>query len=157
VISARPPGVEARATTTIAVVFGACALAALLMSVFVMASRPWGCSSTGDSSVVNCDWVTSRVVAGVWLVAGLAVSLVAFKRWTLPLAIISGVLIAVSLVSVVGVFTLAPAALWFACALWLRTRSHRSAIVLSGFASVVLLYLASNGVVALLYLNSTPK
>jgi len=96
------------------------------------------------------------VVAGVWLVAGLAVSLAAFKRWALPLAMISGVLIAVSLVSVVGVFTLAPAALWFACALWLRTQSHRTAIVLSGFASVVLLYLASNGVVALLYLHSTP-
>jgi hypothetical protein len=130
-------------------------MAALFLSALVMASRPWGCSSAGDAGVV-CDWVTSRVVAGVWLVAGLALSLAAFKRWTVPLAIISGVLIAVSLVSVLGVFTLAPAALWFACALWLRTRSHRSAIALSGFVSVVLLYLASNGVVALLYLHSTP-
>jgi hypothetical protein len=106
--------------------------------------------------MVNCDWVTSRVVAGVWLVAGLAVSLAAFKRWPLPLAVISGVLIPISLVSVVGVFTLAPAALWFACALWLWTQSGRSAIVLSGLATVVLLYLASNGVLALLYLRSTP-
>jgi hypothetical protein len=105
---------------------------------------------------VNCDWVTSRVIAVVWLVAGLSPCLLAWKRWYLALAIISGVLTAVSLFSFLGIFTLAPAAFWFACALWQRTPGERSSIVWSGISSVVLLYFATNGVRGLLMLYSTP-
>jgi hypothetical protein len=157
VVSATPPDAHPRNTDVIAFVFGAGALGALLLSVFVMASRPWGCSITSDGSVVvTCDWVTSRVIAAVWLAAGLAVCLIVWKRRRLLLAIISTPLIAVSLISVIGVFTLAPAALWFACALWLWAQGHRLTIVLSGMASVVLLYLSTTGVLALLTLHSTP-
>lgn len=145
-----------RTTTIIALVFGACALAAVLLSVFVMASRPFGCSANSQSPVVTCDWVTSRVVAVVWLIAGLSLGVIALKRWYLALSIISGLLTAISLFSALGVFTLAPAALWFGCALWLRTPGERSSIVASGLASVVLLYFATNGIRGLLILYSTP-
>jgi hypothetical protein len=131
-------------------------MAALLVSVFVMAARPWGCSFNSESPVVNCDWVTSRVVAAVWLAGGLAVCLAAFKGRKRPLAIVSAPLVVVSLVSVIGVFTMAPAALWLASALWLWAQGHRWAIVLSGLASTVLLYLSTIGVLALLNLHSTP-
>ena len=80
------------------------------------------------------------MIAAVWLAAGLAVCLIAWQRWKLSLAIISAPLIAVSLISVIGVFAMAPAAFWFACALWLWTRGNRLAIVLSGLASLVLLF-----------------
>src|SRR5258708_385365 len=121
-----------------------------------MASRPFGCSANSQSPVVTCDWVTSRAVAVVWLIAGLSLGLIGLKRWYLALSIISGVLTAISLFSAPGVFTLAPAALWFGCALWLRTPGERSSIVASGLASVVLLYFATNGVRGLLTLYSTP-
>jgi hypothetical protein len=155
VVKTAPNGYQ-RATRLLALVFGACAVAGVLLSVFVMASRPFGCSANSQSPVVTCDWVTSRVVAVVWLIAGLSLGLIALKRWYLALSILSGVLTAISLFSAVGVFTLAPAAFWFGCALWLRTLGERSAIVASGLASVVLLYLATNGVRGLLVLYTTP-
>jgi hypothetical protein len=109
VVKTAPNGYQ-RATRFLALVFGACAVAAVLLSVFVMASRPFGCSANSQSPVVTCDWVTSRVVAVVWLIAGLSLGLIALKRWYLALSILSGVLTAISLFSAVGVFTLAPAA-----------------------------------------------
>lgn len=139
-----------------AFVFGACALAAVILSVFVMVSRPFGCSANSDSPVVTCDWVTSRVIAAGWLAAGLAVSVIAWKRWKLALAIVSVSLIALSVVSIVGAFAMAPAALWCLCALWLWARGRRYPIVLSGLASVVLLYPSATGVVGLSILHSTP-
>jgi hypothetical protein len=96
------------------------------------------------------------VIAVAWLVAGLGVCLIAWKRWKLALAIIAGLLTAASLISALGIFTLAPAAFWFGCALWLRTPGERSSIVWSALASVVLLYFAANGVRGLLTLYSTP-
>jgi len=151
-----PPNAYLRTTNVIAFVFGASALAAVLLSVYVMASRPWGCSANSESPVVTCDWVTSRVIAAVRLVAALALCLFSWKRWKLPLAVISAALLSVSLISVVGVFALAPAAFWFACALWLWAQGYRSSIVLSALASVLLLYLGATGVVALLALHSAP-
>jgi hypothetical protein len=147
---------DARTTNIVASVFGAAALAAILLSVFVMASRPWGCSASSQSSAVTCDWTTSRVIAAVWLAAGLVVSLIAWKRWKLPLAITSAVLLVVGFVSVLGIFSLAPAALWFGCAMWLWAQGRRSRVVLSGVATIVLLYLAMNGVIALFVLYFTP-
>jgi hypothetical protein len=96
------------------------------------------------------------VVAVAWLIAGLSLGLLALKRWNLALAIISGVLTAISLITSLGVFTLAPAALWFGYALWVRTPGERTSIVASGLASAVLLYFAANGVRGLLLLYSTP-
>jgi hypothetical protein len=121
-----------------------------------MASRPWGCSANSESPVVTCDWITSRVIAAGWLVAALVVCLVSWKRWKLPLAIISAPLLAISLISVIGVFSLAPAALWFGCALWLWAQGQRYSMAASGLASVVLVYLAATGVLALFALHSTP-
>lgn len=152
-----PPNPPLRITNFIAVVFGACALAAVLLSVFVMASRPWGCSASSETTGVTCDWVTSRVVAAVWLVAALVVCLIAVGRRTLPLAVISAPLLAVSLISVIGVFSLAPAAFWFVCALWQWAQGRRSSIVVSTLASIVLLYLGTTGLLALLALYSTPN
>jgi hypothetical protein len=96
------------------------------------------------------------VIAVAWLLAGLSLGLIALKRWNLALAIVSGLLTAFSLISAVGVFTLAPAAFWFACALWLRTPGERPSMVWSGLASAVLLYFAANGVRGLLTLYSMP-
>lgn len=145
-----------RMTTVIALVFGACAFAAVLFSVFVMASRPWGCSVTSDSPVVTCDWVTSRVVAAAWLVVALGVCLISWKRWKFLLAIISVPLFAVSMISVVGVFSMAPAAFWFGCALWLWAQGRLTSIVVSALTSFVLLYFAAEGVRALIALHATP-
>jgi hypothetical protein len=147
---------QVRTTNRLAFIFGTAAIAAVLLSVFVMASRPWGCSASSQSPLVTCDWVTSRVIAAFWLVAALAVCFVSWRRWKLPLAIISATLVAISLISVIGVFSLAPATLWLGCALWLWARGKGSSIVVSGLASVVLVYLAASGVSALLHLYSTP-
>ena len=156
-IAAVPPNRSLRITNLIAVVFGVCALAVVLLSVFVMASRPWGCSASGGTTGVSCDWVTSRVMAAVWLVVALVVCLIALRRWTLPLAVISAPLLAVSLISAIGVFSLAPAAFWFGCALWQWAQGRRTSIVVSTVVSVVLLYLGATGVLALLALYSTPN
>ena len=154
-VTLTPPSPYLKATNVVALVFGACAVAAVLLSVFVMASRPFGCSAN-SAPVLTCDWVTSRVAAVVWLIAGLSLGVIALKRWYLALSIISGVLTAISLFSALGVFTLASAAFWFGCGLWLRTPGERSSVVASGLASVVLLYFATNGVRGLLVLYSTP-
>lgn len=106
--------------------------------------------------MVTCDWVTSRVIAAVWLVAALAVCFVSWKQWKLLLAIIATALLAISLISVIGVFSLGPATLWFACALWLWARGKRWSLVVSAGASVVLVYLAATAVLALFALYSTP-
>src|SRR6267143_1571404 len=114
-----------RITGMIALAFGVLALLAALVSVFVLGSRPWGCSASSSSPAVTCDWVTSRWVAGIWLIAALGICVVSWKRWTLALAAISLVLMALGLVSVVGLYTLAPGALWFACVLWLWSSERR--------------------------------
>jgi hypothetical protein len=145
-----------RRTNIIAFVFGAAALVAVLLSVFVMASRPWGCSATSQSPVVSCDWFTSRLIAAVLVVAALGVSFVAWKRWKLPLAIISAVLLVIGLISEIGFYSLAPAALWFGCALWLWAQGREFRVVLSAVASIALLYLAVNGVIASVVLYSSP-
>src|ERR1700730_13202214 len=113
---ARNPSV--RITGMIALAFAVLALLAALLSVFVLGSRPWGCSASSSSLAVTCDWVTSRWVAGIWLITALGICVVSWKRWRLPLAAISLALIAAGLVSVIGAFALAPGAFWFACALW---------------------------------------
>jgi hypothetical protein len=148
--------VHDRTTNIIAFVFGAAALFAALLSVFVMASRPWGCSASSITSGVSCDWVTSRVIAALVLAVALVVSFVAWKRWKLPLAIIAAVLLVVGLVSVVGLYSLAPAALWFGCAMWLWAQGRRSRVVWSGLATIVLLYLAAGGALASFLLYFTP-
>jgi hypothetical protein len=145
-----------RNTSTIALAFAAAALLAALLSVFVMASRPWGCSISSGSSAVSCDWVTSRWVAAAWLVAALGICLISWKRWTLALAVISLPLVVFSVVSFAGIYTRAPAALWLACALWLWSRDHRLRIVLSGIATVALAWLGIFGVLALFYLAAAP-
>lgn len=147
---------DLRTTNIVASAFAAAALVAVLLTAFVMASRPWGCSATSESPTVTCDWTTSRVIAGVWLLAGLVISLIAWKRWTLPLAILSPVLLAVGLVSVIGVYVLAPAALWFASALWLWAQGRQYRMVVSGVATIALLYLVMNGLIASLVLYFTP-
>jgi hypothetical protein len=145
-----------RTTSLIAMAFGALAMLTALLSVLVMASRPWGCSATSNSPVVNCDWVTSRWVAAVWLVAALGICLVAWKRWSIALAAVSLPLLAFSLLSFAGVFTLAPAALWFGCALWLSSRDRRLWIALSALATVVVVTFGVIGVLALLTLAASP-
>jgi hypothetical protein len=145
-----------RTTSFIALVFAALALLAALLSVFVMASKPWGCSASSDSPAVTCDWVTSRWVAAIWLVAACAVCVISWKRWTSALAAISLPLLAASMISVFGVFTLAPAAFWLGCALWLWTRDRRAWIALSAVATVVLVSLGIFGVNALFYLAAVP-
>ena len=145
-----------RLTRLIALAFAAIALLAALLSVFVMASRPWGCSISSGSTAVTCDWVTSRWLAAAWLIVTLGIGLVSLKRWGLALAAVSLVLVAFSLVSVLGVFTLAPAALWLGCALWLWSRDRRLWIALSALASVALVSLGVVGVLALYYLAVAP-
>jgi len=147
---------DVRPTNRIAFGFAAAALAAVLLSVFVMASRPWGCSAGSQSSAVTCDWTTSRVIAALFLIVAFGMTFVAWKRWTLPLAIVSAALLVVGFISVLGVFSLAPAALWFGCAMWSWSRGRRIRVVLSGLATVVLLYLAMNGVIASIVLYYTP-
>jgi hypothetical protein len=97
------------------------------------------------------------VVAALWLVAAFVVCLIALRRWTLPLAVISAPLLAVSLISVIGVFSLAPAAFWLSCALWQWSQDRRPSIIVSTLASIVLLYVGTTGVIALLALYSTPN
>ncbi len=145
-----------RTTRFIALAFGVLALLAALFSVFVIASRPWGCSVSSESPVVSCDWVTSRWLAAGWLVVALVVGLISWRRWTLPLAAISFLLIAFSALSILGVFTMAPAALWLACALWLWSRDRPVWIVLSALATVALVTLGGVGVLALFYLAAAP-
>jgi hypothetical protein len=143
-------------TRAIALVFAALALLAAVLSVFVMASRPWGCSVSSGSPTVSCDWVTSRWVAGAWLVAALVICLISLKRWAILLAAISALLLAFSLISFAGVFTLAPAAFWFGCALWLWSRDRRLFIALSALASVGLVSFGMVGLLALYYLAAAP-
>jgi hypothetical protein len=143
-----------RTTTIIALAFASLAILAALLSVFVMASRPWGCSVSSQSTAISCDWVTSKWVAAIWLVAALAISLISFKRWALALAVISIPLMAFSELSFAGLFTLAPAALWLACALWLWSRDRRLRIALSAIASVALVWVGISGVLGLVYLST---
>jgi hypothetical protein len=150
------PNSQLRMTGTIATIFGAAALAVVLLSVFVMASRPWGCSASSESPTITCDWVTSRVVAAFWLIAALGLCAISCKGWKLPLAMISVPLLAISLISVIGVFSLAPAALWLANALWLWAKDRQSFSVVAALASIVLVYLAATGVLALRALHSAP-
>jgi hypothetical protein len=147
---------DVQTTNRIAFAFAGFALAAAALSVFVMASRPWGCSAGSQSSAVTCDWTTSRVIAALFVVAAFGLTFVAEKRWTLPLAIVSAVLLVVGFISVLGVFSLAPAALWFGSAMWLWAQGRRFRVVLSGLATIVLLYLAMNGVIASVVLYYTP-
>jgi hypothetical protein len=95
-------------------------------------------------------------VAAGWLVAALAISLISWKRWPLALAAVSLPLLAFSLISIAGVFTLAPAAFWFGCALWLWSKERRLVIALSAVATVVLVPLGIVGLLALYYLAATP-
>lgn len=150
------PDRQLRITNQIAIAWGGLALTAVLLSVFVMASRPWGCSAGNESTTVVCDWVTSRVIAVIWLTGGVAVCAISLKRRWLPLAVISLPMLAVSLISFFGVFALAPAAFWLASAFWGWAHGRRSSMVVSAVASVVLLYLAATGVIALLALHSAP-
>ena len=145
-----------RTTSSIAWILAAAALVSALVSVYVMASRPWGCSISSSSPAVSCDWVTSRWVAAAWLTTALVISLVSWKRWTIALAAVSLPLLAFSMISFAGVFTLAPAALWLACALWLWSGERRLWIALSALATVVLLWLGIFGVLALYYLSAAP-
>ncbi|MEA2628678.1 MAG: hypothetical protein QOJ10_1138 [Chloroflexota bacterium] len=145
-----------RTTSLIALVFALLALLAALFSVFVMGSRPWGCSMSSQSTAISCDWVTSRWVAAIWLVAALVIGLISFKRWALALAAISIPLIAFSELSYAGLFTLAPAAFWLGCALWLWSRDRRLFIALSAVASVALVTMGVFGVLALYYLAASP-
>lgn len=131
-------------------------MATVLLSAFVMASRPWGCSVSSDPPVITCDWATSRSVAGVWLIVGLGVCFIALKRWKLALAIISVPLLALSLISFLGVYSLAPAALWSGCALWLWVRGRAVGMVVGAFVSIVLVYLVAQAVVVLFALRSAP-
>jgi hypothetical protein len=141
-----------RATRSIALVFAGLALLAAVLSVYVMASRPWGCSVSTTSPVVSCDWVTSRWVAAIWLVVALVICFVSLKRWAVALAVISVLLLSFSLISFAGVFTLAPAAFWLGCAFWLWSRDRRLLIALSALASVALVSFGMGGLLALYYL-----
>jgi hypothetical protein len=145
-----------RPTTLIALAFAALALMAAMFSVFVVWSRPWGCSVSSESPVVSCDWVTSRWLAVAWLVVALAITLISARRWALALAALSLPLIVFSVISALGVFTLAPAAFWLACALWLWSADRRLWITLSAVASVPLLWFGIVGVASLFYLASAP-
>jgi hypothetical protein len=95
-------------------------------------------------------------VAGAWLVVVLVIGLVSWKRWALPLAVISVPLLAFSLISFLGLFTLAPAAFWLGCALWLRSRDSRVWITLSAIASVALVVLGVIGLMGLFTLETAP-
>jgi hypothetical protein len=86
----------------------------------------------------------------------LGIVYVSWKRWKLPLLIVSVPLVAISLVSVIGVFLMAPAALWFGCALWLWSSGKRLSVVLTAIASILLIYLAASGVSASTHLYYTP-
>jgi hypothetical protein len=145
-----------RTTNLIALAFALLALLAALFSVFVMGSRPWGCSMSSQSTAISCDWVTSRWVAAIWLVAALVIGLISFKRWAIALAAISIPLIAFSELSYAGLFTLAPAAFWLGCALWLWSRDRGLFIAVSAVASVALVTLGVFGVLALYYLAASP-
>lgn len=105
---------------------------------------------------MSCDWGTSRWVGAAWLIAALAISLISWKGWLLALAAVSLPLLAFSLISVAGVFTLAPAAFWFGCALWSWSKERRLVIALSAVATVVLVSLGIVGVLALYYLAAAP-
>jgi len=148
--------VALRTTRSIAIAFGAVALLAALLSVFVMVSRPWGCSMSSGSPIVTCDWVTSRWFGGAWLGVALAIAVISWKRWPVALAAISLLLLGFSMLSIYGVFTLAPAALWLGCAMWQWSRDRRSWIVLSGLATVALVWFGIFGMVALYYLAIAP-
>lgn len=145
-----------RTTSLIALAFALLAMLAALFSVFVMGSRPWGCSMSSQSTTINCDWVTSRWVAAIWLVAALTIGVISFKQWALMLAAISIPLIAFSELSYAGLFTLAPAAFWLACALWLWSKDRRLFIALSAVASVALVTMGIFGVLGLVYLAAAP-
>ena len=145
-----------RTTGYIAIAFAALAFLVALFSVFVMMSRPWGCSVSSASAAESCDWVTSKWLGAAWLALALAISFISWKRWTIALAVISLPLIAFSLVSFAGIFTLAPAALWLGCALWQFSRGRRLWIVVSSLATVALLWFGIFGVLALLYLAAAP-
>jgi hypothetical protein len=60
------------------------------------------------------------------------------------------------MLSFLGVFTLAPAALWLGCALWLWSRESRLWIALSALVTVALFSLGLIGVLALFTLAATP-
>jgi len=92
----------------------------------------------------------------VWLVAAIGICTIAWKRWKIALAAISLALIAFSLISFAGIFTLAPAAFWFGCALWLGSRDRRLWIALSAVVTVALVWLGIFGVLALFYLAAAP-
>jgi hypothetical protein len=145
-----------RTTSLIALAFAGLGLLAALFSVYVMATRPWGCSYSGSSTVASCDWVTSRWVAAVWLAFALGIGLISWKRWTVALAIVSMVLIGFSLISFAGVFTLAPSVFWFGCALWTWSRDRRLWIALTALATVGLVSLGVIGVLSLVYLVQAP-
>jgi hypothetical protein len=145
-----------RTTRSIGLAFAALGFLTALLSVFVVASRPWGCSVSSDSPVVSCDWVTSRWVAAAWLVLAVVIGLISLKRWALPLAVISVPLLAFSLISFLGLFTMAPAAFWLGCALWLRSRDSRVWITLSALATVALVFLGLIGVMGLFTLETAP-
>jgi hypothetical protein len=145
-----------RTTTYIAIAFALVAFLAAMFSVFVMLSRPWGCSVSSPSSAVSCDWVTSRWLGAAWLAVAVAISFISWKRWTVALAVISLPLVAFSFVSFAGIFTLAPAALWLGCALWQWSRGRRLWIVVSSVATVALLWFGIFGVLALFYLAAAP-
>jgi hypothetical protein len=145
-----------RTTRAIALAFAALAFLAALFSVFVMITRPWGCSISSGSTTLSCDWVTSRWLGAAWLLAAIAIAVVSLKHWTIALAAISLPLIGFSLLSFAGVFTLAPAALWLGCALWQWSRDRRLWIVLSAVATVALLWFGIFGVLALFYLAGAP-
>jgi hypothetical protein len=95
-------------------------------------------------------------VAGVWLVVALVICLISLKRWALALGAISILLLTFSLISFAGVFTLAPAAFWLGCALWLWSKDRRIVIALSALASVALISLGIVGLLALYYLAAAP-
>jgi hypothetical protein len=95
-------------------------------------------------------------VGAIWLLAALVMCLISLKRWTLALAATSVPLLAFSLISFVGIFTLAPAAFWFGCALWLWSRDSGIRIVLSALATVGLVTIGTTGVLALFYLAAAP-
>jgi hypothetical protein len=145
-----------RTTSFIALAFAVLAFLTALLSVYVMVSRPWGCSTSSGSPAVSCDWATSRWVGAAWLVVVLAIALISWKRWWIALAAISVPLVAFSLLSVIGIFTLAPAALWLGCALWQGSRDRRLRIIVSALATVPLLWFGIFGVLALVYLAAAP-
>lgn len=92
----------------------------------------------------------------MWLLLGLVVCVLSWKRRALLLALISFPLLAISLISELGVYSLAPAALWLSCAFWLLARGRRGPMVATAVASVVLVYLASTSVVIMVVLYSAP-